>query len=75
MIQTTKQNERLEKYFVKAGTNSAEILIVFSKLLQDLVIIKGKLGEKDTNLIVIGGILVFMEQILYKNDLQAMKNI
>ena len=33
--------KRLEKYFVKAGTNSAEILIVFSKLLQDLVIIKG----------------------------------
>lgn len=39
------------------------------------MIIKQSLDYKETNFILIGDLLAFMEQILCKNDLAAMKNI
>jgi len=60
---------------VKAGTKREEILQVLDKLLEDLMVIKGKMYTKGTNFIIIGDLLAFLEQILLKNDLNKMKNI
>lgn len=60
---------------MKAGTKREEILQVLDKLLEDLMVIKGKMYTKGTNFIIIGDLLAFLEQILLKNDLNKMKNI
>ena len=61
MTQETRKNERLEKYFVKAGTNTVEIFTLFNKLKDQLIVIKQKIYDKNANLSIIGDVLTFMD--------------
>lgn len=61
MTQETRKNERLEKYFVKAGTNAVEIFTLFNKLKDQLIVIKQKIYDKNANLSIIGDVLTFMD--------------